>query len=1016
MCAFKPNEQSNLLTSGKYDMVGTFRNSLNKSAPWESIVDFATHRSFCGFNCYPRQLTLLKVAFLETEHMTAYDLDVIEEWRQGFTRVRDVYGVQPDIWERINYLKERGYRRFPHIQFVLGRRASKGFLGGILGAEQLAYLHALDNFQSYYGIKEGKDVFLNVGATSMTQAQRNQFSDVRLAVENCTYLTDRNAIAENKPHQLRIRTPADLRRIAELKAAGVPMEGQIASLWAVPLSASSTAGRGATSCCLDPETPVLTADLRWVPIKSVMPGDEVVGVDEEPPGVKSDGRRLQRKLRKATVLGKTVTTKMAYRLRFTDGSDVVCSADHRWLTRSKSTGALIWRTTIGRSAFHSIKAGDQISRIVEPWEQDDSRDAGYLAGVYDGEGSLYSGSGLAVMFSQNPGQVLDETLAILKEKGFHPQPNNSHSYGADGKLCQQWAIRGLAEGLRFLGQIRPHRLLAKATDNYVGVAIRGKPSSRYEQPPHFAIVESVEELPEQELVDIQTTTATFIANGLVSHNCNIFDEFAFHVQGSGSVKSGEEIYEDWQPSLGQFRRRVMFRGREINVDDSLTYVPSSPATKVGKFFELYQHGRVLMAGSRDEDDMSEQATAELRRLAVDSDGPSELTAEPTYLIFQSSSWELYRDWERAHLLPGQGRRRVRFAKAPEPDLSDEAQNRRKLRNPEKFKVEREGQFAEVFGQYFDPDKVDLMFAPIPWRAEQLSQQLQGTYQYAYRIHGDPAKSGANFSLAIAHLENSPCDKCGWYDPVVANVAQHRCSDTASPGMIWPHVMVDYLHVWKAEDFPVNPDTGRSEIDYISVLDDIRHTLRMYGSTSKISFDQWNSVYFLQALRNEFAPRIQVSEVTFTAKSNYERAEEFKTILNLGWIHSHRDDFGDNPGESLLNLEMKFLSENNGKVEKQGSGPVQTKDLWDSVCVVATDLLHDQLDRYTSGRMLRGSFGSTDSIGLRSGREFSRLAEAGLGGQPISEARRRLTEQKITRSREKLYNPGRLSSIRTRGGR
>ena len=94
--------------------------AVNLGTPWESVIDFATHKSFCGFPIFPRQATLLKLIFLETEHMTAYDLDVIEHWCEGFKRHKDIFGVQPDIWQRIEYLKARGYRRFPHIQAVLG--------------------------------------------------------------------------------------------------------------------------------------------------------------------------------------------------------------------------------------------------------------------------------------------------------------------------------------------------------------------------------------------------------------------------------------------------------------------------------------------------------------------------------------------------------------------------------------------------------------------------------------------------------------------------------------------------------------------------------------------------------------------------------------------------------------------------------------------------------------------------------------------------------------------------------
>lgn len=38
-----------------------------------SIVEFAEHDAFCGKVLYPRQKTLLKVIFLETENLTDYD-------------------------------------------------------------------------------------------------------------------------------------------------------------------------------------------------------------------------------------------------------------------------------------------------------------------------------------------------------------------------------------------------------------------------------------------------------------------------------------------------------------------------------------------------------------------------------------------------------------------------------------------------------------------------------------------------------------------------------------------------------------------------------------------------------------------------------------------------------------------------------------------------------------------------------------------------------------------------------
>ena len=710
--AFHPNAQARLVDQ-EFDPATMLLQNFRGDIPWSCIQEFATSEDFCGLMLYPRQITLLKLIFLETHNMTAYDLGVIDEWRHGFTRHRDIYGVQPDIWERVEYLKERGYRRFPHIQCVLGRRASKGFMGAIIAAEQIAYLIALDNPQKHYGIREGKDVFLNVGATSQTQAQRHQFADIRDVVENCAWLQP--YVAESKDHQMRLRTPADVRRIGMMQAQGVPIEHAIATLWVVALSASSVAGRGATSYA------------------------------------------------------------------------------------------------------------------------------------------------------------------------------------------------------------------------------------------------------------------------------NYFDEMAFHVQGTDSTKSSENIYEDWQPSLGQFKK------------DALTYVPSSPFTKTGKFYELYQHGRVLMSHYQGigAQAMSEQELAAMRAKAEEDE--VELAAEPGMLIFQGPSWALYEDWERGPELV-----QVNFTAAPEDDLSAEEQKRRKLRNPEKFKVEREGQFAEVLGAYLDGDKVDAMFDPVPWRDPSvLTPTPFGRFDTQYRIHVDPSKTGANFALAVAHVELAPPDAFG-----------ER----------WPHVIIDRLHVWRAQDFPVNPETGKHEIDYTQVERELDQILYTFPSCTKFSADQWNSVGFLQRLRKKYSPKIRITEETATEKSNYERAEKFKSALNLGWVHSFRDNlFNDGTESSLLEMECKFLSEKNGKVFKQDFGPVTTKDLYDAVSVVVTDLLHDALERWGGERLTASAYGSTDGAALRSGREFEKADTlranryaAGHHGQ--GRAWEQLAQSMGERRAGRGYSPDRTRSIGTRARR
>lgn len=252
-----PTRQSSNLravNAGKIDFTAQLKTALLKEKPWGSIIDFVTHKSFLNFkSLYPRQATLLKLIFLETEHMTAFDIDVIGEWTEGFTGAKDSYGVQPDIWQRIEYLKARNYRRFPHIQAVLGRRASKGLTGSILGAEAIAHMITLDNPQRHYGIAENKEMYLTVTATMETQAREQQFADIR----NMIIRQDTSEpnffspyISVDRANGLNLYTPNDLRRIARMHASGVPLNNEMSSIRCKPTSSNSASGRGSASFAL----------------------------------------------------------------------------------------------------------------------------------------------------------------------------------------------------------------------------------------------------------------------------------------------------------------------------------------------------------------------------------------------------------------------------------------------------------------------------------------------------------------------------------------------------------------------------------------------------------------------------------------------------------------------------------------------------------------------------------------------------------------------------------------------
>lgn len=244
---------------------------------------------------------------------------------------------------------------------------------------------------------------------------------------------------------------------------------------------------------------------------------------------------------------------------------------------------------------------------------------------------------------------------------------------------------------------------------------------------------------------------------------------------------------------------------------------------------------------------------------IEVDAPDGLYVTEHYIVTHNC---LYQDWERGEELVGRT-----FRRPIQPDLTSESQRRRMQRNPEKFRVERLGQFAEVQAQYLDPEKVEQMFAPLDWRPP-LEAQAQGRFDRKYRIHCDPGRTNANFAMAIAHLEDAPCTGCGWRTgdggTGWANTA-HICPNG---GQVWPHVIFDLLHVWRPQDFPADVETGRRTVDYIQVDAGLRDILRRFRSTEKVSFDQWNCIAAgtlistdqgLQTIR-DFAGCMDVGEV------------------------------------------------------------------------------------------------------------------------------------------------------------
>ncbi len=261
--------------------------------------------------------------------------------------------------------------------------------------------------------------------------------------------------------------------------------------------------------CLDPATRVLTADLRWMPIEDLKVGTEIVAVDEEP---LAKGKGQTRKMRTGHVQGIREVFEKAYRITFDDGRSVVCTGQHRWLSKLTNPQGT-WRMIDGPGKKR-LKVGTKIRWITKPWD-DPTYEDGWFGGLVDGEGSISkTNSSASVNVSQRHGPVWDRMMSYGKARGYQFKVENDTAE-RESKFgivpVPKMAFGRMDEMFRVIGQTRPTRFTSNRF--WEGREMPGKKSGL-----GWATITSIEPLGEQRMIDLQTSTGTFIAEGFVSHN------------------------------------------------------------------------------------------------------------------------------------------------------------------------------------------------------------------------------------------------------------------------------------------------------------------------------------------------------------------------------------------------------------------------------------------------------------------------------------------------------------------
>lgn len=313
--------------------------------------------------------------------------------------------------------------------------------------------------------------------------------------------------------------------------------------------------------CLAPDTPILGSDLVHKPASKVAVGDRLVAFDEYPEDQldKNGKQHGVRRMRTAVVEEVSTVRKTTVRVTVADGRTVDCSDDHLWLVRTKARKkgqkATQW---VPASA---LQTGDKLFSAGTPWEEDMSKGAGWLAGMYDGEGCLGTRSegrqSTQLMFAQNAGPVMNRFVAEMTLRDFPFTYKDRHP--SNSSPCQTVHSYGMFPLMKILGTLQPTRFQSRFESLYEGAALTGGTTD-------FQEVVSVEPIGEAELVSIQTSTRTLIANGLLSHNC---------IQGGAAEVFKQDMLRADSAGLGEYL--------VVPVHDELVMsVPRAEAEEAGR--------------------------------------------------------------------------------------------------------------------------------------------------------------------------------------------------------------------------------------------------------------------------------------------------------------------------------------------------------------------------------------------------------------------------------------------------
>lgn len=256
--------------------------------------------------------------------------------------------------------------------------------------------------------------------------------------------------------------------------------------------------------CLDEK--ILKSDFKYVLAKNIKKGDKLIGFKEN---------LNNSTLLETEVLTAKIIQKNCYLITLKDGRTIKASEDHPWVVRFSKKVNTNYGKWLSKNYIETskLKKGMKILDISY-WEEDNTYEGGYIAGQFDGEGSLVGNcknhNATHLTYCQKEGDGAEILNKYLVKKGFKTNLSYRKRKKEWKNIASIRILGGWTECLRFIGVFKPQRLLKKTFDKLI--------NNRRMHGIKDVEVKEIKFIGKQKVMGLSTSSKTYIVKGLLCHN------------------------------------------------------------------------------------------------------------------------------------------------------------------------------------------------------------------------------------------------------------------------------------------------------------------------------------------------------------------------------------------------------------------------------------------------------------------------------------------------------------------